>query len=1144
MGVYAATFSALLTYLILDWWIGTWMHLRSPDIWILRGSLALLGIVAAIVFLWFHHRIKNEQSTLPGAQDQGSTEDVDLLVHEAVRRLRSSRLGRGIDLGKLPLVFLIGESGTTKTTTIVNSSLDPELLSGHVHQDNNVVPTRTANIWYTRQAVFVDTAGSLLSQQGKWARLVRLLQPGRLSSAVRKGEQAPRAAVICYDTENFLKQGASGSTQAAARTLSARLQEISQILGISFPVYVLFTKLDRVPFFAEYVRNLGKDEASQVLGTTLPVRPLQSTGVYAEEETRRLDKAFHELFYSLSEKRMDLLARENEADKLPGIYEFPRELRKLRTLLVQFLVDLGRPSQLRANPFLRGFYFSGVRAVMVDDVAPAAPESYAAEPPADAGATRIFSGAQLRGPAAVPVRAVGSRKVPQWVFLTQLFNEVILKDRVALSASGFSTRVNLLRRVLLLIAAGVGLATSAAFLVSFFGNRALETDVMNAARDIPAVQLRDKQLPALIDLQRLDRLRQAVATLTQYQQDGPPWRLRWGLYVGDRLLPQARQLYFTRFREALFGQTQASVLAWLRNLPDTPAPDDSYEKSYNALKAYLITTSYHEKSTPEFLSPVLLSHWATGREIDPERTDLARQQFEFYSSELADSNPYSSDNDAGAIARARAYLGKFGGIDRFYLPLISQVSQKTAALSFNEQFKDSLGVIDSNYKVRGAFTRDGFKLMQDAIQHPSHISSEEWVLGKVAASQLDPATLQQQLTERYYSDFVNEWRAVLTRTHVVHFGKSDAEAKLGKLTLTASPLLEALWFISHNTAVGAPPVTDPFLPVQALEPPGPADKLPDQYVLDSNKDYIVALSKLQVDLGAFLHDPTQGAQAAASAGAARVAVTKVMGNRVDQQFHNENTVQQLLLEPIMYAEAVINRGPKDALNASGQSFCRSFDAATRGYYPFDPKSGQDLPLNQLGQIFAPGTGALWTFYNDPNAKLNTYLVKQGSRYVPATVGDVRLSPAFVDFFNRAAGLSNALYADGTPSPKFNFKLGQLETDVDGLTLRIGNQSLATNESLKPFTWTGTEDVQVSAKGAPYGSYSGPWAVFKFVSGATWHDAGPGMTRLDREMESNGQKMKLPDGRIMFYHYQLQVFGTNPFAPYEWSSLKCVPQVAR
>jgi len=80
---------------------------------------------------------------------------------------------------------------------------------------------------------------------------------------------------------------------------------------------------------------MSKDEAAEVLGTTLPLRSL-SAGVYADEETKRLTKAFDEIFYSLAERRILLLPREHEGEKLPGIYEFPRELRKLRTVLVQF----------------------------------------------------------------------------------------------------------------------------------------------------------------------------------------------------------------------------------------------------------------------------------------------------------------------------------------------------------------------------------------------------------------------------------------------------------------------------------------------------------------------------------------------------------------------------------------------------------------------------------------------------------------------------------------------------------------------------------------------------------------------------------------------------------------------------------------
>ena len=124
----------------------------------------------------------------------------------------------------------------------------------------------------------------------------------------------------------------------------------------------------------------------------------------------------------------------------------------MRSLIVDFLVNLTRPSQLQANPFLRGFYFSGVRAVMVDDVAAqASRDAVLGEDEAESGATKMFNPAQQlrRGQIEAPAAVARSRKIPQWVFLSHLFNDVILKDRVALSASGFSSRVSLVRRLAL-----------------------------------------------------------------------------------------------------------------------------------------------------------------------------------------------------------------------------------------------------------------------------------------------------------------------------------------------------------------------------------------------------------------------------------------------------------------------------------------------------------------------------------------------------------------------------------------------------------------------------------------------------------------------------------------------------------------------
>ena len=1143
--VYLATGAILLAYLVLVWFLGGWLRLHGSDIWILRGGLAFVGLVAAGSFLWFYRKSTTEDAapesdTGPVA---GTDDDVNLVVREAVRRLKSSTLGRGANLRNLPLVFVLGESGATKTTTVIHSALDPELLAGHVYQDTNVLPTRLLNIWYTRQAIFVDPAGDLLTQSNRWKRLVKLVQPGRVSTAMGKGLQAPRAAIVCYDTESFLKPGASETTLSAARKLALRLQEISQLLGISFPVYVLFTKLDRVSFFPEFVRGLNKEEASEILGATLPVRSL-ATGVYAEEETRRLGKAFDELFYSLAERRLDLLARENDGGQLAAIYEFPRELRKLRTLLVQFLVDLTRPSQLSVNPFLRGFYFSGVRPVIVDDVAVAAPQLQAADLSSGAGATRIFSSAGFSGtPSAPSSPGSTSRKVPQWIFLSQFFNDIIVKDRVALTASGFSSRVSILRRVVLTAASLVAIICAIGFLLSFVGNHQMEGDIRAAISDLRNTPGEGSDQPNLANLQKLDRLRQQLATLKEYETDGVPLRLRWGLYVGDRLYPDAKSAYFERFRQLLFAYTQGKIVDGLRAVPDTPGPNDSYEKTYNELKAYLITTSNHDKSTKEFLSPVLHSHWIAGRDIDAERVALAQAQFDFYSTELAAANPFSAANDARAIARARIYLSQFAGIDRFYLPLIAKASPKNPDLSFNDQFRDSQGVIVSNHKVRGAFTRNGFTFVLDAIRNPSFMSVEEWVLGKATASELDPATLREKLTERYYEDFTKEWRTVLQTSSVVGYQDfADAEKKLEKLTGPTSPLLELFWFISNNTAVAAPDVAAPFLPVQALEPPGAPDKLPDQYITDSNKPYISALSKLQADIAPLAgnpSDPALASQVANSEGAAKVTITQVMGTRVDQKFHDENLVRALLEQPITNVDAPLKLGPAAALNGAGKSFCGRFAQIT-GKYPFNPASDQELAPDQLNDILAPKTGALWTFYDD---KLKQILIKEGSHYEVAATSAVKPSPAFMAFFNRAAALSDALYSGGSSSPRFSYTLKTLSSNVD-VVLKIGSETLAGAGQQKTFTWTGNpEDVQVATPGGDLlGAFRGPWSVFRFVADA--HSQGAGrVANLEWIMQSNGRTIMLPNGKPKSYTYQLEVNGVNPFQSSELTGLRCVSQVA-
>ncbi len=102
------------------------------------------------------------------------------------------------------------------------------------------------------------------------------------------------------------------------------------------------------------------------------------------------------------------------------------------------------------------------------------------------------------------------------------------------------------------------------------------------------------------------------------------------------------------------------------------------DKSYNELKAYLITTepADHDKSTKEFLTPVLMSHWVADRDIDKDRKDLATLQFDFFATELAKENPFPTGNSKPLIEQARAYLKQFTGIDRYYAQLLSKAASE------------------------------------------------------------------------------------------------------------------------------------------------------------------------------------------------------------------------------------------------------------------------------------------------------------------------------------------------------------------------------------------------------------------------------------------------------------------------------------
>jgi type VI secretion system protein ImpL len=1150
MNIYLATGAALLVYLVIVWFLGNLLHLQGRDLWVLRISLAVIGFIAAGIFIWFKRKEEKQAGGGVSGDSSGPGHDeVDALIRDAEAKLAAARIEGGAKLGNLPAIFLIGESGTAKTSTMLHSGLEPELIAGQVFHDTAVVPTRSANFWFTKRAIFVEAGGKLLGDNAGWQRLIRRMRPGKLGTVVGKNQQAPRAALVCFDCEAFVRAGAADALTLASRNLHARLSGISQMLGINLPLYVLFTRTDRLPFFNEYVRNLSNEEAMQVLGATLPMTE-RTSGVYAEQEGQRLTSSFNDLYYSLCNKRPDFLARENDPEKLPGIYEFPREFRKLRASMVQFLLDLARPSQLTTSPFLRGFYFSGVRPIFVSDVAPAAVAPRSQERQgfeASREATGFFRmGAQQQPPPvqAMAAQARGAKKVPQWCFLGHLFNSILLEDKVAMGASGASTQANTLRRVLLALAALIFLVFAIGMLSSYFKNRELEAHALDAAHGISSGESSGANLASADALRKLETLRQSLETLTTYEREGAPMSLRWGLYTGSALYPEVHRLYFSRFQQLLRSQTEDTILATLQRLPAVPSPADEYGPTYDTLKAYLITTSHHDRSTRLFLAPVLLNRWSAGRSVDPERLQLAQKQFEFYAGELKIENPYSSENDAAAVELARRYLKQFGGTDRVYQFMLAEAGKGNPPINYHQVFPNAAqAVVDRNI-VPGAFTKGGWAFMQNAFKDPSKFfSGEQWVLGDQSAPGLEPAAIEQ-LRKRYQDDFIRNWRTFIKSGVVLRYGSlKEAADKLKILSGPQSPLLELFALVSQNTAVGVPAVDNSFKASHSLVPPGSVD----QYIGPGNTAYMGGLVNLQVSIDQIAAQPGLPNDAAAAQTLQQAAAAKGTVGQMALTFGTDpeaGTVRQLLEAPITSVEPLLRSVGPAELNGKGKGLCAQFRAVT-SKYPFNPNATAQATIPEVNGLFKPREGALWAFYDSSLQKL---LQKQGAQYVPSSSATIPLTPAFVGFFNRAAAFSDAIYAGGSADPHLNYSLKPLPTEgIRDMSFRIDGQTLTYNSgsaAAKPFVWPGAAheavaSVKLGGQDVTWSSNEGLWAVFQFF-GKAERQQGNMLEWVVRI----GKDPALVNGKPLAVRVELDMGSSPPvFQRGFLSSLACVAEVA-
>jgi type VI secretion system protein ImpL len=1165
----------LFLYTVLVWI--TVGYLGGEVEFIIRRGLFWtgIGVAALLVWLileraisWWQARQANRPvaapvpastgAALPANAHPANAHPDDVLLAEAVaaanlRLAQSDRYkGTNTTIFDLPMYLVVGAEGAGKTAAIQNSGLEAHLLAGQATAGGGgAVPTRAANIWLAKDAIYVELAGRMFAADAarfkEWlascrpqskqgiekklaeSKLGRMLDGGGVAGQLR-------GVLLVVDVKEFTGSPDMGRLERAAGLIRERLDAIAGHFHVAAPVYVLFSRTDQVPYFKEYFAHISAVEAEQVFGLMTSEEAVAgaSDQVWAEAETRRLSRFFNQLFLKLSDRRLQALTTELQPGLRPAVYEFPREFKRIRGPVVQFLVDVFRPNPLKAPPHLRGYFFSGTRMAErrsgggIGGDTPAfqvAPQgSLDATQLFKAGATEIFQPGMVPGLGSGRSPVAGAQ-VQTWVFLADLFHKVLPYDRPALAAVAVSRGLKPQLKLALAVAGGLGALGLLVWTVSWWGNR---TQLAETREKVELLQA----LPTTMNLRSLQAADALRAQLVNLKTQNT-WRIHAGLYSGDDTLQAGRLAYFRRLKAMFLDGANASLVAGLMQ----PASANADVSLYDRLKTHVTISNKACPVDAPLVQKVLESAVAEGRPgMDPEAALLVRRQLVYYASVLKEEEglPVALPRSDTAVSRARAELANNSGLEPQLAALLNKVSQQVPPLKVVERAPEYAKVLAGPSEFPGHFTKAGAAIMEQLINDGKwSTGGEECVTGKdgnFASGVIQSRDTTLRMRALYYLRYAQAWQAFLKAFRVLEYhGIRDAAVKLDLLGGSQSPLLSLIKMAAENTdfqvkqgeasmldqainkaantfglsqakknaekaavianklgpaGMTASDVARLMQPVHVTTPPGAA-----VLMSPANSPYVTGLRGLQAALDKMSRGSQEEMKLAIPQGQEALTAARMGLRTLADQFANAGNMglnfdlENLLEQPIQFADKVMPSSGGKLTQGQFNGDLAKMCSAIRPVlvkYPFNSSATAEATESDIQGLFAPNTGTIWQYQQ---RSLGELAKKEGNVWTFAPTVD----PAMKVFITQAQLLTNVFFNSGSGmmQPRLTYSLRggsgpQVKLTIDGTTMDTSASSFQTE-----FRWPGS-----AARGAsgyyysgkepnPFGQYDGLWGVFRF-----------------------------------------------------------------
>lgn len=1101
-------------------------------------------------------------ATEPGAAEEASLEEVATLrntFEESLRVLKDARASAKSGeqyLYELPWYIIIGAPGSGKTTALVNSGLRFPLAERFGRQAvRGVSGTRNCDWWFSDEAVLLDTAGRYTTQDSHQA-VDAAAWRGFLDLLKKHRPRRPVNGVLVALSLSDLLQQTEEERGRHSRAIRQRVQELYQVLGVRFPIYMLFTKTDLVAGFSDFFADMGQEERAQVWGETFPAEAEDAAG----DPLDGFAACYEALLARLDLRTLKRVQEERDIQRRSLILDFPQQMALVKGALETFLRDAFGVNRYQTRPLLRGVYFtSGTQeGTPIDRV------------------MGVLAAAFRLNRQSAPIFSGQGKSF----FLTRLLRDVVFQESGLAGADPrLEKRRWLLRMAVYTGAATLTLGMTLLWTVSYFKNRQaiaqVQEQIDRYKAAVPVLSGWQANFQSL--LPRLDAL---LAAGEVYRDAG--WSMGWGLYQGEKLQSAARHAYQGEMENNLLPLIRARLEQRLRG-----GAALSGEISYELLKVYLML-GQPERLDPKLARPWIRLDWEEAFAAEPE----VLGRLGVHLDHLLALPPAAMPLDQALIDAVRARLTQVPQLLQIYgrfknealldhdhdLRLSDVLGGKGGKV-----FAGADGKAMEDIVIPGIFTAHGFTqvFLIQGLGFIKDALAQNWVLGD-SGKEIDLAEVRRlhaDFQKLYLNEYQQTWDRLLANLKI-RKGQGinqtiDALNVLSAPDTPLRPLLEtvekntALLQLSTSTADALGKAAGALTGVTQLD--NKTQKLLEAAKKTAGVDSASATEPLRMvelhfsNLHALVRGSPPPLNAALSTLNALLGYTLQIGsgaNSSDQALKTAadrmaggggDVLRQAQLEfsrlpePVKgWLQSLADFGwsqtlgnARSALNDLLQSgVATPCKQALQGRYPFVKSAGQDANVADFARFFAPG-GLFDQFFQ---TNLKSFVDTGKPVWTPLSMDSqsIGLSGATIRQFQAAAKIRNAFFQGGAPTPSVGFELRQLapEAGIAGVQVSIEGQNVSFGAGGAPngsFRWPGPQAG--SGARVTLQAFDGRQAVI--AADGAWAP----LRLLDR---GDLQATSWPDRFNLIFHsgglaarFELRASSVdNPFNLGELSSFRC------